>query len=71
MKKLRIGDIVQVITGKDSGKSGELMSVITKTDKTTKITRTKVVVKGINIVKRARKANFKTIDNSFLFVQSM
>lgn len=35
------GDTVQVITGRDKGKVGEVLSVITKTSK--------VIVKGVNI----------------------
>ena len=57
MSKLRKGDIVQVITGKDSGKRGEILGFINKIDKRTGIKSSRVVVKGINIVKRARKAN--------------
>ena len=51
MKRLRKGDIVIVIAGKDSGKRGEIVSFSEKSGKT------RVVVKGINIVKRSRKAN--------------
>lgn len=58
MAKLRKGDIVQVITGKDSGKRGEILAFIQKKDKRgNPIGSKRVVVKGINIVKRARKAN--------------
>jgi len=51
MKKLKKGDIVQVITGKDSGKRGEILSFVKKGN------NNRVIVKGINIVKRSRKAN--------------
>ncbi len=57
MRKLKVGDIVQVITGKDSGKKGEILRFVTKTKKRTNITNKRVVVKGINVVKRSRKAN--------------
>lgn len=38
---VRKGDTVQVITGSDRGKTGEILQIITKTSK--------VVVKGVNI----------------------
>ena len=49
-KKFRIktGDTVIVITGKDKGKTGNVTSVIKSNDR--------VIVEGINIIKRHRKA---------------
>ena len=46
MTKLKIkkGDKVMVITGKDKGKSGEVLSVIPKSNR--------VVLRGINVAKR-------------------
>ena len=38
---IKKGDMVQVITGSDRGKTGEILQIITKTSK--------VVVKGVNI----------------------
>jgi len=48
LKKIKKGDSVIVITGKDSGKRGEVMRVID--DK-------KVLVEGVNVVKRHTRAN--------------
>ena len=46
--KIKTGDAVVVITGKDKGKTGNVTSVIKSNDR--------VIVEGINIVKRHRKA---------------
>ena len=46
--KIKTGDTVIVITGKDKGKTGKIMSVSKSDDR--------AVVEGINIVKRHRKA---------------
>ena len=44
MLKVKKGDTVQVLSGKDKGKTGEVLEVIPKTEK--------VIVKGINIRKK-------------------
>lgn len=49
MRKIKKGDNVLVITGKDKGKNGEVVAVVNS--------GLKVVVKGINIVKRHQKPN--------------
>ena len=46
--KIKTGDTVIVITGKDKGKSGNVTSVLKASDR--------VIVQGVNIVKRHRKA---------------
>ena len=46
--KVKKGDTVIVITGKDKGKSGNITSIITNKER--------VVVQGVNIVKKHRKA---------------
>ena len=46
--KIKKGDTVVVITGKDKGKSGNVTSLLTNKDR--------VVVQGVNIVKKHRKA---------------
>jgi large subunit ribosomal protein L24 len=46
--KIKKGDTVVVITGKDKGKSGNVTSIITD--------KNRVFVQGINIVKKHRKA---------------
>lgn len=40
--KIRVGDTVEVVTGKDKGKQGEVLQVLAKQDK--------VIVEGINVV---------------------
>ena len=42
--KIKKGDKVQVLSGNDKGKTGEVMSVIPKTNK--------VIIKGVNIRKK-------------------
>ena len=46
--KIKTGDSVIVITGKDKGKTGNVTSVIKSKDR--------VIVEGVNIIKRHRKA---------------
>ena len=46
--KIKKGDTVVVITGKDKGKTGNILSVMKNKDR--------VVVEGVNIVKRHKKA---------------
>ena len=55
MTKIKKGDNVQVMRGKDSGKTGEVLMVVKKMKN--KVERTLVVVKGINIVKKSQKPN--------------
>ena len=51
MQRLRVGDRVQVISGKDKGKQGRVSKVISETGK--------VVVEGINVVKKHEKPSQK------------
>ena len=44
MNKIKKGDTVVVLTGKDKGRSGTVLEMITKTDR--------VLVQGVNMVKR-------------------
>ena len=46
--KIKKGDTVQVLSGNDKGKTGEVLEVIPKTEK--------IIVKGINIRKKHVKA---------------
>ena len=46
--KIKTGDTVIVITGKDKGKTGNVTSVIKSNDR--------VIVEGVNIIKRHKKA---------------
>ncbi len=47
MRRMRKGDRVAVLAGRDKGKNGEILRVIPKEDR--------VVVQGVNMVKRHRK----------------
>jgi large subunit ribosomal protein L24 len=49
MNKIRKGDEVIVITGKDSGKRGTVLAVILAEDR--------VIVEGVNVVKKHQKPN--------------
>ena len=46
--KLKKGDEVIVLTGKDKGKTGNVLSILKDKDR--------VIVQGVNIIKRHRKA---------------
>ncbi|MBB6062225.1 large subunit ribosomal protein L24 [Thermosipho japonicus] len=48
-RKIRKGDTVMVLSGKDKGKTGEVVRVIPKEDK--------VIVRGVNVVKRHQRPN--------------
>ncbi len=50
--KLRKGDLVVVIAGKDKGKEGEIARVMPSTNK--------VIVNGVNIAKKHQKARSQT-----------
>ncbi|UQA61521.1 50S ribosomal protein L24 [Polyangium aurulentum] len=47
MARLRVGDLVQVISGKDKGKQGRVTKVLADDDK--------VVVEGVNVVTRHQR----------------
>lgn len=47
MRRMRKGDQVAVLAGRDKGKRGEILRVIPKEDR--------VIVQGVNMVKRHRK----------------
>ncbi|MBP9766078.1 MAG: 50S ribosomal protein L24 [Candidatus Pacebacteria bacterium] len=49
--KIKKGDKVKIIAGKDKGKSGDVTSTLAKIDK--------VIVDGINVVKRHNKSKKK------------
>jgi large subunit ribosomal protein L24 len=49
MNRLRVGDRVRVISGKDKGKEGRIAKVLLEADK--------VVVEGLNMIKRHQKPN--------------
>jgi large subunit ribosomal protein L24 len=47
MQKIRKGDKVVILTGKDKGRSGEVLQVMPKEDR--------AIVRGINVVKRHQR----------------
>ncbi|WP_312361308.1 50S ribosomal protein L24 [Agrobacterium sp.] len=47
MQKIRKGDKVVVLTGKDKGRTGEVIQVLPKEDR--------AVVRGVNVVKRHQR----------------
>ncbi|MCI8394916.1 MAG: 50S ribosomal protein L24 [Bacilli bacterium] len=47
--KIRVGDNVKILTGKDKGKTGMVTKTLKKEDR--------VVVEGINVVKKHMKPN--------------
>jgi large subunit ribosomal protein L24 len=56
MHKIKKGDIVQVMRGKDAGKKGEVLRVVKSRNKKGQEVL-KVLVKGINMVKKHQKSN--------------
>jgi len=49
MQKLKVNDTVQVLAGKDKGKTGKVKTINFKTNR--------VVVEGVNVVKKAIRPN--------------
>ena len=56
--KIKVGDNVKVLAGKDKGKEGKVIKTLKKIDK--------VIVEGINIVKKHSKPN-NTNDKGGIF----
>jgi len=56
--RIRKGDRVQVLTGKDRGKTGEIMRVIPA--------RNRVIVDGVNVAKRSAKAKRGTMQGGII-----
>ena len=56
--KLRKGDQVQVIAGKDLGKTGEIIRVLVNADK--------VIVDGVNVAKRHQRATKATMQGGII-----
>ena len=48
MQRIKKGDTVEVIAGKDIGERGEVVSVLIK--------KNRVIVEGVNILKKHQKA---------------
>ena len=51
MQRLKVGDLVQVISGKDKGKQGRITKLLKDEDK--------VVVEGVNTVTRNQRPNVR------------
>jgi large subunit ribosomal protein L24 len=62
MEKIRKGDSIVVIAGKDVGKKGEIIRVIPE--------KSRVVVKGINMVKKAEKKSKERPNGGFLEIEA-
>ena len=56
--KIRKGDQVQVIAGKDLGKTGEVTRVLVNADK--------VIVDGVNVAKRHQRATKATMQGGII-----
>ena len=59
--RIKKGDNVQVLSGNDKGKTGEVLEVIPKTEK--------IVVKGVNIRKKHVKARKQGEESGILSVE--
>ncbi len=57
MRKIKTGDEVVVITGKDRGRRGKVLSISEKTTYGNKSRGLWVFVEGINLVKKHKKPN--------------
>ena len=60
--KVRVGDKVRILAGKDKGKEGKVTVTLKKKDK--------VVVEGINIVKKHMKPNSSNETGGILSVEA-
>jgi len=60
--KIRKGDNVKVMTGKDKGKTGTVLTVLVKTDQ--------VVIEGVHVVKKHQK-NKRTRSQGQIIEKSM
>jgi large subunit ribosomal protein L24 len=56
--KIKKGDVVRVIQGKDRGKEGVVMKVFPKTGK--------VIVEGVNVAKRHQRATRATMQGGII-----
>ncbi len=59
--KIKKGDTVQVLSGNDKGKTGEVLEVIPKTEK--------IIVKGVNIRKKHVKAKKQGEEGGILSIE--
>jgi large subunit ribosomal protein L24 len=57
--RIRKGDTVRVITGKDKGKEGKVLHAIAPTESTKKPRPSRLLVEGINVIVKHKKAQPK------------
>lgn len=62
MEKIRKGDSIVVIAGKDVGKKGEVIQVLPED--------TRIVIKGINMVKKAVKKSKEKPAGGFIEIEA-
>ena len=62
MEKIKKGDQVQIIAGKDKGKKGEVIRSIPKKDR--------IVVKGVNVVKKSVKKSKENSAGGYIEVEA-
>ena len=60
--KIKVGDMVQVITGSNKGKEGKVLSILKKDNR--------VVIDGVNIVKKHVKPNAQNETGGILEVEA-
>lgn len=60
--RIKKGDNVQVLSGNDKGKTGEVLEVIPKADK--------IIVKGVNVRKKHVKARKQGEESGILAIES-
>lgn len=60
--KVKVGDKVKIIAGKDKGKEGNIIKTLRKEDR--------VVVEGINIVKKHQKPRYMNETGSIVEVEA-
>ena len=61
MLKVKKGDTVQVLSGNDKGKTGEVLEIIPKTEK--------IIVKGINVRKKHIKPRKQGVEGGIVPVE--
>jgi len=58
MERIRKNDLVVVISGKDKGKKGKILSVLTK--------KSRAIVEGVNLIKRHQKRRSQDIPGGII-----
>ena len=60
--KLKKGDVVQVITGREKGKSGKIISI--------DLEKGRVIVEKVNVVKKAKRASAATQKGGIIEIEA-